>query len=336
MNEIDKLIEIKGDHVMVRKQGQARFAVCPDLGARVFVDIAGLCPHRFDFDAISQPTDDFNNYGGGNFWPAPEGGKFGLNYDQDTWVVQEAINRQPFEVVRDSEGRVVMQKLSQLTNRAGTSMRCKMQREFSIAPVYSGISDLGAVESCAYQTVDCFEVMDKITVDQALLASWTLEQFAAKETTTAFCQVADPKNAINFDFYEHPEERVQYKANGFTYRTDGNKAGQIGIKVAANPLLIGFFDTANHLLCIRENLNVGPGVYFNIADNDQPEGPYSAADCYSIFNSDPDMAAFELETIGSAMVIGNILIGSRLVSRTSFAVFEDNQPIQDYIEALLG
>jgi hypothetical protein len=88
---------------------------------------------------------------------------------------------------------------------------------------------------------------------------------------------------------------------------------------------------------VKENRSTPTqGIFFNIADNDQPAGPFSAADNYSIFNSDPDMAAFELETIGSATVENGALRGSTLVSVTTFAVFERAQELASFVNTFLG
>ena len=66
-------------------EGKARAVFAPDLGARVFCELDGVCVHRLDMDAVRNPGEAFNNYGGNNFWPAPEGGVFGFNYHGDTW-----------------------------------------------------------------------------------------------------------------------------------------------------------------------------------------------------------------------------------------------------------
>jgi hypothetical protein len=79
-------------------------------------------------------------------------------------------------------------------------------------------------------------------------------------------------------------------------------------------------------------VGVQPGLYFNIADNDQPAGPFSAADVYSIFNGDESLGFFELETIGSANVVDDRLSGSSLVSRTTLAFFKNDQPIHRLFE----
>ncbi|MGQ9553188.1 MAG: hypothetical protein ACUVWR_03630 [Anaerolineae bacterium] len=114
------------------------------------------------------------------------------------------------------------------------------------------------------------------------------------------------------------------------------RKGQIGIKVTSQPRCIGFYDLSRRLLCLRRNANAGPGLYFNMADNDQPNGPCSAADSYSIFNSDPDMAAFELETVGSAIVLGKWPTGSRLVAETTFAVFPNEAGLVHWLNQHLG
>lgn len=331
MSKFDKLLELKGSSVLVFTGDSYRLALCPDLGARVYAEIDGICPHRMDLPTIANPTEDFNNYGGANFWPAPEGGIFGFNYDGDTWRVQSAINTQPFEVISQDSGKAVMAKTATFINKSGTAFQATMRRSFRICDPDPDIKQIGSIAAVAFDTVDEFDVKDKVEVSKALIGSWTLEQFDTSDTTEAFCFVENPQDAINFDFYEHPGERIKYHPKGFTYKTDGKKAGQIGIKVAAKPGKIGFTDSANNILCIRENLSGDAGVFFNIADNDQPEGPYSASDCYSIFNSDPEMSAFELETIGSAKILGNILLGSRLVSRTSIAVIKDFSTIKQYL-----
>jgi len=149
-----------------------------------------------------------------------------------------------------------------------------------------------------------------------------------------FCP--NPQAAINFDFYDHPGDRIEYYENGFTYRADGKRKGQIGIESTAGAALIGFIDRSRNLICLRENLGPNEGKYFNIADNDQPQGPFSAADNYSIFNSDETMLAFELETIGAAKIYANRLEGSELISATAFAIFKNPVCLEEFLEKHLG
>jgi hypothetical protein len=168
------------------------------------------------------------------------------------------------------------------------------------------------------------------------MAAWSLEQFTATDTTLSFCAVREPRAAINFDFYAHPGARIGYHEKGFTYRTDGKGRGQIGIRQAAGPAWIGFADKARKLVCLRINQGPADGIYFNIADNDQPKNPLSAADSYSIFNSDPDMNAFELETVGAARAADGLLKGSVLNSLTLFAVAESPAELDAFLALQLG
>ena len=333
-----ELITMKKGSILEYEVGGAHASLCPDMGGRVFVCLGGICPHRIDMETVANPVQEFNNFGGGNFWPAPEGGMFGFNYDGDTWLVQQAINNQPFDVVHQDSGSALIAKNITLINRAGTTVDATMNRRFrlecDIDPVLSGYT---VKKFLTYVTEDSFDVLNSVPVESALISSWTLEQFAASDDTISFCSVQSPDKAINFDFYDHhPGDRIQYLPKGFIYKTDGTCMGQIGIKKEAKADLIGFYDLSNNMVCIRRNLGGYDGVYFNIADNDQPNGPYSAADNYSIYNSDPEMRAFELETVGSARVENGLLKGSDLVSRTTLALFESGEDIKAFIEELLG
>jgi hypothetical protein len=292
--------------------------------------------HRIDLETAANPTQSFNNYGGGNFWPAPEGGQFGFNYINDEWYVQEMINRQPFEVVSAHGTSAVIEKRGILTNRAGASFEVSMHRELTLSSVPSILNRDELCGAVTYSTVDSFEVLDEVKAEQALIAAWTLEQFDATESTLSFCKVSNPECAINFDFYEHPGERIVYGKNGFTYRTDGLYLGQIGIKKESGASFIGFCDLPNRVLCLRENAGPMDGLRFNIADNDQPLGPFSAADSYSIYNSAPEMGAFELETVGTATVLNGLLNGSQLISHTTLAVFREEVDLEGFVNLNIG
>jgi hypothetical protein len=348
VSKFRELLRIKNSAALIFQNGQAVCALCPDMGARVFGEVGGLSLHRIDLDTVppspkglrraSRRTDQpFANFGGGNFWPAPEGGKFGFNYRGNEWYVQPCINAAPFQVGAHNERAAVLQKKIALINRAGTKIEARMQRAFRLISRPSLGLQLYRLEGfLAYQTTDTFTVLNKVPAAAALLASWTLEQFEGTDRTISFCAVENPEQAINFDFYEHPGERIAYAPRGFTYKTDARRKGQIGIRRAADARCVGFYDLSRRLVCLRENRSAVGGLYFNIADNDQPGGPASAADNYSIFNSDADMGAFELETIGPAQIEDNWLKGSELISRTTFAIFENRNDLQGFVEKTLG
>ena len=335
-NKLQQLQVIKGGSLLEFTRDPASCVLCPDMGGRIFAGLCGMSVHRIDLECVAKPDRAFNNYGGGNFWPAPEGGKFAFNYCGNEWYVQECINKQPFEVISHDEESALISKKVVLNNRAGTVVESIMKRELRVSPALPAFLKGSRLRgSLTYQTTDSFEVLNPVTPDQALIAAWTLEQFEASEFTISICSVENPNTAINFDFYEHPGNRITYFKHGFSYKTDGRCKGQIGIKREAAAPFIGFYDASRQLLCIRENRG-SDGYYFNIADNDQPKGPYSAADNYSIFNSDPDMQAFEIETVSGARIQNGLVAGSRLVSVTTFSVFENSRGLQDFIHQHTG
>lgn len=331
-----KLVAIKGNQLLPFDSEDGSFVLCPDMGGRVFAELGGRTIHRIDLECVACPDRAFNNFGGSSFWPAPEGGKFGFNYDGDTWFVQECINNQPFDVLHADGTSATIQKNVSMTNRAGTPIDALMRREVSVVRTLPA-SLAGYILECqlAYRTLDSFSLLSEVSCENALIAAWTLEQFDASQDTIAFCVVENSANAINFDYYEHPGKRITYFKNGFTYRTDGLGMGQIGVSKDAGAAYIGFYDLPRNLLCIRENAYTQGGLSFNIADNNQSHGPYSAKDNYSIYNSNPEMRAFELETIGSAEVENGILKGSMLESRTTFVVFRHQDDLKAFIGQIL-
>ncbi len=337
MNKYQELKEIKKGSFIHFASQAGEVILCPDMGGRVFAELAGSSLHRIDLECAARPDRPFNNFGGGNFWPAPEGGQFGFNYRGNEWYVQEAINTQPFEMVSNDGVSTAIQKKAKLTNRAGTVVEVEMTREFQFISSLPSFLDQNKLRAAmSYQTIDSFKVINTVSTDQALIAAWTLEQFDTSDQTVSFCRVAEPGGAINFDFYQHPGERITYYKEGFTYRTDGGCRGQIGIRKRAGASFIGFYDLSRNLVCIRENRSREGGIYFNIADNDQPGGPFSAADNYSVFNSDPDMKAFELETVGGAEVENGRLKRAELISVTAFAIFKEKKDLEDVISQILG
>lgn len=337
-NRYRRLLDLKGEAVLTFNQGIGQVALCPDMGGRVFAELTGLSMHRIDLETVARPHPAFNNFGGGNFWPAPEGGRFAFNYRGDAWYVQPAINNQAFRVsARDQATATIVKEIS-LINSRETVLDVVMQRELSVLSDIPAILPCGRVhQSLSYQTVDSFDVRGEVSSEDALIAAWTLEQFDATPETVSFAVVENPRSAINYDFYDPPRERIQFFSRGFTYRTDGGRRGQIGINRSSGTACVGFYDLSRRLLCLRENRSdPREGVFFNIADNNQPNGPYSAADNYSIFNSDLDMQAFELETIGSARVESGRLTGSQLVSVTTFAIFKHSHDLEGILARLLG
>lgn len=341
MHPFEQLLEIKSGEVLVQESpahcAQARMVVAPDLGGRLFVEVAGQSMHRMDLEVIKRPNQPFNNFGGMNLWPAPEGGDFGFNYHGDQWIVQPAINQDPFQVVESRSDFASLRKRCALVNRKKKRVEVEITREVRIVEPAEELRSFGEAILFAVETNDGIKVENAVSMHEALIAAWNLEQFDATENTMAFVSVENPRAAINFDFYQpSPQNLITWHEKGFTFRVHGRQRGQIGIRASAHARRIGFYDLSRKILCLKELTQEGKGTYFNIADNDQPQGPYSAADNYSIFNSDTDMQAFELETIAPVEVTDKKLRQSRLSSKTTYSVFSHEASIQKFLMRELG
>jgi len=140
-NTFQQLVGFKKNTAYIYNNNYAKAVIVPDLGARVFCELDGQSLHRLDMDNVKNPDKSFNNYGGNNFWPAPEGGKFGFNYDNDTWQVQTAINDEPFSLKSCLKNSAVFEKRTKLVNRKGKIIDVIMQRNFSISTLTKVLID---------------------------------------------------------------------------------------------------------------------------------------------------------------------------------------------------
>jgi hypothetical protein len=290
--------------------------VSPGLQGRIFCRLGGELIHRLDFERLEHPLPgEFNNLGGNSLWPAPEGGDFGFNYlpGSDRWLVQDDIGATPARLTSRAEDQARIAKTLRLKNRQGVSVEVEYSRLIRTIELEEDFTQAGG-QAIAYVCTDIFEPLGAHSAEEVLIAPWSLEQFPGNNEVVAFGLVQDPTQAINFDFYGRPETEPVYGPDYFTLRLGGTARFQIGIKVSHQPRLIGALDQSRSLLIIRTT-DPQSGMYFNIADNDQPAGPFSAADRYSVF-SGGDLGFFELETIAPMQVQDGRVGTSQLVSRT--------------------
>ena len=305
--------------------GDGSVIVSPTLQGRIFCELGGELIHRLDVPLLKNPLpDEFNNLGGNSLWPAPEGGDFAFNYlpGSEAWVVQEGISDQPASVIAQDEQSAALEKTIRLKNRKGASFRVQFARNirmladddlpegttFSIDRVPEG------VKTVAYESTDVLNPLDECKEEEVLMAPWSLEQFPGGDGVLAFVKLRKPEHAINFDFYGMPEQPPVYGTDSITLSLGGKNRFQIGINVESESELLGAYDRARGLLFLRQTERQ-EGRYFNIADNDQPNGPWSAADMYSVFNGG-DLNFFELETIAPLNIESGKVVASSLVSKT--------------------
>ncbi|MFA6244522.1 MAG: DUF6786 family protein [Candidatus Hydrogenedentales bacterium] len=297
--------------------GPGSVLVCPGLQGRIFCQLEDELMHRLDVSTLASPSlTDFNNLGGNSLWPAPEGGPFGFNYlpGSDQWLVQPGINLVPAIIVQTDARKAVIEKRIDLTNRKGCRLDLVWRRAVEVPASWRHANDY-RLAGLTYRSEDTFSPSGTYGPSDVLLAPWSLEQFPGAEGVIAFGKVRDSESAINYDFYGQPGERIAWEEGVFTFALGGEDRHQIGISVASSPELIGALDTKRSVLILRRTAPTN-GTYFNIADNDQPQGPYSAADLYSIFNGGA-LDFFELETIGAMQLADGALAASALISETT-------------------
>lgn len=290
----------------------------PGLQGRIFCALDERLVHRLDVDLLERPLpDEFNNLGGNSLWPAPEGGGFGFNYmpDRDEWVVQAGIATAVPQVIEATATHAVAEKEIELTNRRGVRLRLRWRRQVELlaAPAAAAGAECRGI---AYRSVDELVPLEQYSAEDVLLAAWSLEQFPGGDAVVAFAALAGtPEAAINYDFYGRPEAPPRFRKHGFTIPLGGTAKYQLGIRLAAAPTVLGALDRDRGLLIWRTTPPRDDGVYFNIADNDQPDGPWSAADLFSVFNGG-ELGFYELETIGAMTRRDRVLGSSSMVSET--------------------
>jgi hypothetical protein len=296
--------------------GRGSVLIPPSLGGRIFCQFDGELIHRLDGSALQNPSPtEYDNLGGNSLWPAPEGGVFAFNYPpgSDAWMVQDGIAKAVPAISRDGGNCARVEKRIVLTNRKGATVELDYRRVVSVSDSLKLPAGY-ALDGMSYRTEDIFEPRGEYSADSVLLAPWSLEQFPGAEGIVAFGKMAVSKDALNFDFYGDPGDRLARRPGHFTFMLGGEARQQIGVRVQCRPQFIGALDIRRSLLILRRT-EVRQGVYFNIADNEQPDGPFSTADLYSIFNGG-ELGFYELETIGAMRVAGGRVSASILPSET--------------------
>jgi Family of unknown function (DUF6786) len=312
---LDRLRE-HDPHLVELPSDAGGILVAPGLQGRVFCRMGGELVHRLDVDLLDNPSaSEFNNLGGNSLWPAPEGGDCAFNYlpGSDEWVVQPGIAEANCVVTSCDPSRVCIEKDIALTNRKGIEVRLMFRRVVSPVCV-GGLIDGFTIQAVAYSCEDTFAPHADYPVDSLLIAPWSLEQFPGADGIIAFGKADCPEDAVNTDFYGSPGERLTYGEDFFQFRLGGEDRHQIGIDAHHHPRFLGALDSKRSMLFIRKT-PPQEGLYFNIADNDQPDGPSSASDMYSLFNGG-SLNFFELETIAPMQVRDGCLAESTLVSET--------------------
>ncbi len=296
--------------------GQGSLWIPPALGGRIFCGLNGELVHRLDAEALQHPSPtEYDNLGGNSLWPAPEGGPFAFNYlsENGAWTVQDGIAKSVPQVSLEDDNGVRIEKRIALTNRQGTQLDLNYRRLLWARALHPAAGRL-ELEGLVYDTLDVFEPLGDYDAESALLAPWSLEQFPGADGIVAFGKVRENDGALNRDFYGDPGKRIAWWPDHFVFRLGGKARHQIGVRVEHGPQCIGALDLGREMLFVRKT-QPQQGTYFNIADNEQPDGPFSTADLYSVFNGG-ELDFFELETIGAMQTVNGRLATSSLLTQT--------------------
>ncbi|MBR2510375.1 MAG: hypothetical protein IKB71_11620 [Lentisphaeria bacterium] len=308
-------------NLQVIKSGDGAILASPGLQGRILCTLNGELLHKLDYDLAENPSPtDFNNLGGNSLWPAPEGGAFAYNYPPGgDWYVQDDINRTPYVVESSDDSQITLTRNVNLLNRKGVNVKMQMYRHIEPLCVKDFKEKYG-VEGVAYCTLEKFNMLADYTMDDVLIGAWSLEQFWLTPAAVSFGVFADEditEKSLNVDFYGDPRPNLAYGKKVFAFRLGGANRLQIAVHKAPAPQWIGAYLPERDLLILRCNRMISEGTYFDIADNDQPRGPFTTEDTYSIFNGSEELNFFELETIAPMAVgDGKKVLGSALGSET--------------------
>ena len=333
MTALERLKKIDPD-LLIRPCGAGNLLVSNTLQGRIMAEIGGKLIHRFDADLAEHPDpENFNNLGGNSLWPAPEGGDFAFNYSPSGgWYVQKGINSVKSTLLEEGEGTLLIGKEFELLNRRGKTVKVTWRRRITALPV-----PVLPVPALKYKSVDTLSLAEPADLYDVLISAWSLEQLPGAAGITAFGRCAKgAKEAINTDFYGDPMPRLTFEDKWFKFALGGPCRLQIGISSAAAPELIGSFDPARGVAVLRRTPARNDGRYINFADNDQKNGPFSAADQYSIFNGSEELDFHELETLAPMTLDSRGRVtGSRLESET-LILSGDSGKVADFLIKIYG
>lgn len=318
--------------------GDGTVVFSSQLQSRIFCKLGDVFLHRADTESLAAArtakSSVFINIGGNSLWPAPEGGKYAFFYPPGSseWRVQDGIAHTPSTIISEGNGGLTAEKEIELVNRHGAAVTVRHRRSVETLPADPEAARTG-IKAMGYSQEDSFIPLGEYDAESVLLAPWSLEQFPLSSSCVAFGKLQWPRQALNFDYYGMPTAPVAFTSDTFAVELSDSHKWQVGISAAGNARFIGVLDRERGLLFMRFS-RVEDGVYFNIADNDQPNGPFAAADQMSIFHGG-DLGFFELELIG-AMRQRRRLLGISTLRGETWCFAGDAGRLRDMLRIRFG
>jgi len=333
--------------VLTDKNSSAQVAVIPAYQCRVMTSSAsgpdGLSYGWVNRDLIAsgKTQPHINVYGGEDrFWIGPEGGQFsvffkkGDAFDLEHWQTPASIDTQPFEIVSQSQDKVVCKRTMELTNYSGTKFNLEVTREIRLLDNKAIEKRLGAPLKGSVKAVG-FESMNSVkntgdggwTKQGGLLSIWILGMFNASPSTTIAIPYAKGDEAtrgpvVNDAYFgKVPADRLVVKDGILYFAADANYRSKIGLSPRRAKPQLGSYDAVNGVLTlVQYTLPKGAEDYVNSMWEIQKE-PFGG-DVVNSYNDGPPKAGaaqlgrfYELETSSPALALKPRQAGTH-VSRT--------------------
>lgn len=336
----------KHEKVHLLKSGDARVAVVAAYQGRVMTSSyhakagpslgwinreiieAGVLPASQKLKG--DPRDHIHVFGGEErFWLGPEGGQFGIYFEEgsafefENWKVPPALDTEPFKVTSKSSNKIVFTKRSQFKNWSGTKFDTKIWRSVRILEK-SELNErfkLGIgkrVQAVAYETDNRLKNVgsEAWSRETGALSIWLLGMYPPADDAAIIIPFREGSQgemgALVNDAYfgEISKDRLVAKNGVIVMKADGESRGKIGVLPSRSLGRAGSYDPTRRVLTLvfTAKSSEASAEYVNSMWELQ-EDPY-AGDVINAYNDGPATPGakplgpfYELETSSPAALL---------------------------------
>lgn len=255
------------------------------------------------------------------FWLGPEGGQFSIYFkkdapfDGDHWYTPAPIDTDAYEVVRQTDDRVVCQRAFSLVNYSGTKFDIEATREVRLLED-SALNELGVtltagVEAVAFESVNTIKNTGPVAwkKETGLLSIWILGMYRASTESMVVIPYQQGDEAklgpvVNDDYFgKAPPDRLTVGDGVVFFKADAGLRCKIGLSPQRAKPLLGSYDSAGGTLTlVSYTHHPGEQDYVNSAWELQDE-PYRG-DVVNSYTDDGNLGTFyELESSSPALAL---------------------------------
>jgi uncharacterized protein (DUF608 family) len=265
----EKIIVLSGN------EGEAQILVSPKYQAKVFTSTAEGLPGKslgfVNYDVLNSDVtnEHMNGYGGENrFWLGPEGGKYSVYFEKgkeqvyDHWHTPKPIDIEPWNVVSANHQQVVFQKMMDVTNYQGNTLKLRVDRQITLIETPEIELDFGlnlspTVRTVAYRTDNRITNLNDFewTEETGAICIWILDMFMpSPEATTAIPfnpgHEAELGKVVTSDYFgEIPPDRLKTSDRIIYLKTDGKYRSKLGLNSKRTTAIAGNYDPlSGHLI----------------------------------------------------------------------------------------